>query len=154
LCAEEDKFAWIEAVRLLKQAVRAGAVDGDLCGRFRAQRLFQLGLCMFLGSPQVGIATNWIMPIMSIGQVAEILTMAILGVALKRLGWRLTMMLGIFGHVIRFTVFALFPKETWLIILVFCCTASATPSSSRRSIFSSMSIFPRTCGPARRASST
>ena len=29
------------------------------------------------------------------------------------------MMLGIFGHVIRFTVFALFPQETWLIILVF-----------------------------------
>jgi hypothetical protein len=64
---------------------------------------------MFLGSPQVGIATNRIMPIMSIGQVAEILTMAILGVTLKRLGWRLTMMLGIFGHVVRFTVFALFP---------------------------------------------
>jgi MFS family permease len=74
---------------------------------------------MFLGSPQVGIATNRIMPIMSIGQVAEILTMAILGWTLKRLGWRMTMMLGIFGHVIRFTVFALFPQETWLIILVF-----------------------------------
>ena len=34
---------------------------------------------MFLGSPQVGIKGNRIMPIMSIGQVAEILTMAILG---------------------------------------------------------------------------
>jgi MFS family permease len=29
------------------------------------------------------------------------------------------MMLGIFGHVVRFVVFALFPTETWLIILVF-----------------------------------
>jgi len=45
--------------------------------------------------------------------------MAILGMALKRLGWRLTMMLGILGHVARFTVFAFFPQVTWLIILVF-----------------------------------
>src|SRR5208337_1103098 len=29
------------------------------------------------------------------------------------------MMLGILGHVVRFTVFALFPQATWLIILVF-----------------------------------
>jgi MFS family permease len=55
---------------------------------------------------------------MSIGQVAEILTMAVLGVALKRFGWRLTMILGIMGHVVRFAVFAFFPKVTWLIILV------------------------------------
>ncbi len=74
---------------------------------------------MFLGSAQVGIATKWIMPIMSIGQVAEILTMAILAMTLKRLGWRLTMMLGILGHVVRFGVFAFFPQATWLIILVF-----------------------------------
>ena len=34
----------------------------------------------------VGIPGNWIMPVMSMGQVAEILTMFILGATLARLG--------------------------------------------------------------------
>ncbi len=55
---------------------------------------------------------------MSIGQVAEILAMAVLGLALKRFGWRLTMMCGILGHVVRFAVFAFFPQATLAIILV------------------------------------
>jgi MFS family permease len=57
----------------------------------------------------VGIPANWVMPVMSIGQVAEIGTMAILGTVLKRLGWRYTMILGILGHTVRFGVFALCP---------------------------------------------
>jgi nucleoside transporter len=56
-----------------------------------------------------GIPGNWIMPVMSIGQVAEILTMAALGFVLKSLGWRMTMVIGILGHAVRFSVFALFP---------------------------------------------
>jgi nucleoside transporter len=57
----------------------------------------------------VHIPGQWIMPVMSIGQIAEIGTMAILGYALKQLGWRKTMIFGILGHVARFTVFALYP---------------------------------------------
>ena len=72
----------------------------------------------FLGSDVaaggVGIPGNWIMPVMSIGQIAEILTMAILGVTLKRLGWRTTMIIGILGHAARFAVFAFFPQYPWL----------------------------------------
>src|SRR5207248_4422009 len=67
----------------------------------------------FLGSTVeaggVGISGNWIMPVMSIGQVAEILTMLILGATLKRLGWRLTMVIGILGHTARFAVYAFHP---------------------------------------------
>jgi MFS family permease len=58
------------------------------------------------------------MPVMSIGQIAEILTMAVLGVTLKRLGWRTTMILGILGHAARFAVFAFFPDNQALIILI------------------------------------
>lgn len=54
----------------------------------------------------IGIATNWVMPVMSIGQIAEILTMAILGYALKRLGWKTTLIVGVLGHAARFAVFA------------------------------------------------
>lgn len=66
----------------------------------------------------VGIADKWIMPVMSIGQVAEILTMAILGVVLVRLGWKTTMILGILGHAARFAVFAFMPESQTMIIVV------------------------------------
>jgi MFS family permease len=57
----------------------------------------------------IGIPGNWVMPAMSVGQFAEIGTMAVLGLFLKRLGWRWTMTIGILGHAMRFAVFALFP---------------------------------------------
>ena len=69
-----------------------------------------------VGGP--GFENKWIMPIMSIGQVAEILTMAILGSVLKRFGWKTTMILGILGHTVRFGVFALFPENQALIVVV------------------------------------
>jgi MFS family permease len=59
---------------------------------------------------KVGVPSNWIQPAMSVGQFAEIGTMAFLGLVLKRLGWRYTMILGILGHTARFAVFALVPN--------------------------------------------
>lgn len=67
---------------------------------------------------KVGFENKWIMPIMSIGQIAEILTMAMLGMVLKKLGWKVTMILGILGHAVRFGVFAFFPDAKELIVLV------------------------------------
>jgi MFS family permease len=59
----------------------------------------------------IGIPANFQALTMKIGQVAEVLTMIVLGMVLKRLGWKWTMVLGILGHTIRFTVFAFFPQE-------------------------------------------
>jgi len=72
----------------------------------------------FLGSKTVGLPAKWIMPVMSIGQVAEIVTMAILGGVLAKLGWKTTMILGILGHAARFAVFALLPQNQAVIIAV------------------------------------
>jgi len=72
----------------------------------------------FLKSPAVGIRPEWIMPVMSLGQVAEIATMAVLGAVLARLGWKTTMILGILGHAARFAVFALFPESRWVVVAV------------------------------------
>ena len=58
----------------------------------------------FLG--QIGIEPKLVMPIMSLGQIAEILAMAALGYTLKRLGWKWTMIVGVLGHAARFLVFA------------------------------------------------
>jgi nucleoside transporter len=68
--------------------------------------------------PTVGVPGNWVMPVMSIGQVSEILTMAVLGMFLKTFGWRTTMIFGILGHAGRFAVFAFFdsPDYKWLVV--------------------------------------
>lgn len=63
----------------------------------------------------VKLPDNWIMPAMSIGQIAEIATMAALGYFLKRLGWRMTMTIGILGHVLRFFIYSI-GSPVWLIV--------------------------------------
>jgi hypothetical protein len=63
----------------------------------------------------IGVADNWIMPAMSIGQIAEIATMAALGYFLKRLGWRWTMIFGILGHALRFFIYSI-GQPTWLVV--------------------------------------
>ncbi len=67
---------------------------------------------------KVGFAKKWIMPIMSLGQVAEILTMMALGLVLKKFGWKITMIFGILGHALRFGVYAFFPESPGLIVFI------------------------------------
>jgi hypothetical protein len=102
--AGENQLAWLEAMKLLKHPfllvlflvtfIDATVHDGFFFFAFT-----------YLG--EVGVPSNWIQPAMSVGQIAEILTMALLGLVLKNLGWRYTMVLGILGHAARFAVFAL-----------------------------------------------
>ncbi|MEZ5293268.1 MAG: MFS transporter [Vicinamibacterales bacterium] len=66
---------------------------------------------------RAGLAANWIMPAMSIGQVAEIATMSVLGVALARFGWRTTMAVGIAAHAARFFIYAI-GHPLWLMVAV------------------------------------
>jgi nucleoside transporter len=110
-----ERLAWLEALKLL----RIPYVLVLFIVTFFDSAVHQV---YFFMTPKylpqaVHIPENWITPVMSIGQIAEIATMAFLGVVLKRLGWRLTMVLGILGHAVRFTVFALYP-EAWAAITV------------------------------------
>ena len=66
---------------------------------------------------RAGVPPEWIMPAMSIGQIAEIATMAVLGLVLRRLGWRWTMAVGISAHALRFFVFAI-GDPLWLMVAV------------------------------------
>src|SRR5215203_1656577 len=116
-----NKFAWLEALRLLSAPFilvlwLVTFVDATVHNLFFNWTGTFLGTDVAAGG--VGIPGNWIMPVMSIGQVAEILTMAILGMTLKRLGWRTTMIIGILGHAARFAVFAFFPENQALVILI------------------------------------
>jgi nucleoside transporter len=119
--AGAPKFAWLEAMRLLSRPFIlvlwvVTLIDATVHNLFFnwAARFF--GAARDVGG--VGIAGNWIMPVMSIGQIAEILTMAALGVTLKTLGWRTTMIIGILGYTVRFAVYAFLPDHVTLIILV------------------------------------
>jgi nucleoside transporter len=110
-----ERFAWLEAMKLL--------------GVFFVAVLFVVTFfdaavhqCYFVWTGRflqegVHIPAHWVMPIMSIGQIAEIATMAFLGYCLKSLGWRYTMVIGILGHALRFLVFALFPLPAVAILI-------------------------------------
>lgn len=67
---------------------------------------------------RVGIAGNLSMVVLSLGQVAEILTMFLLGRVLVRLGWKVTMIIGVLGHAARFAVFAFFADSIPVIVAV------------------------------------
>lgn len=103
----ENQLAWVEAMKLLQKPflfvlfvvtfIDATVHDGFFFFAFT-----------YLG--KVGVPSNWIQPAMTVGQIAEIGTMALLGYVLKTFGWRTTMIIGILGHAVRFAVFALFPN--------------------------------------------
>jgi MFS family permease len=112
----EDRLAWLKAARMLKTPF-----------------VFVLFLVTFIDSTihngyfvmadefltkRVGIGANVSMVVMSIGQVAEIVAMLILGKVLAKLGWKWTMIFGVIGHATRFGVFALMPDFQGVIIAV------------------------------------
>ncbi|MBI5691314.1 MAG: nucleoside permease [Verrucomicrobia bacterium] len=116
-----ENLAWLEAMKLLKHPFVLVLWLVTLIDSFVHNCYFNW-TGVFLGTAKeaggVGIAGNWIMPVMSIGQIAEILTMFVLGATLKAFGWRTTMIFGILGHAARFAVYAFFPQSPALIIVV------------------------------------
>jgi len=116
-----ETLAWMEALKLLGHPFvlvlwLVTFVDSFVHNCYFSWTGTFLGTAIKDGG--VGIPGNWIMPVMSIGQVAEILTMFVLGATLKHLGWRSTMIFGILGHAARFAVYAFLPQYPWLIIAV------------------------------------
>jgi MFS family permease len=109
-----EKFAWLEAMKLLGIPY----VLILFVVTFLDANVHQ---CFFIWTnnflQHVGVPANWVMPVMSIGQVAEIGTMAFLGAVLAKLGWRKTMVIGILGHAVRFAVFALLPIPALVIAI-------------------------------------
>ncbi|MFM7102924.1 MAG: MFS transporter, partial [Verrucomicrobiota bacterium] len=116
-----ENLAWLEAVKLLKHPFVLVLWLVTFVDSFVHNCYFNW-TGVFLGTPAnaggVGIAAPWITPIMSIGQVAEILTMFVLGATLKTLGWRTTMIIGILGHAARFAVYSFMPGSAAAIIII------------------------------------
>jgi nucleoside transporter len=106
------KYAPLESIRLLRNPTVAVLFVATFLDALVHQCYFQW-TSPFLSA--IGIPENMIMPAMSIGQIAEIATMAGLGYFLARLGWRSTMILGILGHVLRFLIYSL-GGPIWLVV--------------------------------------
>ena len=110
-----EKLAWLEALKLLSLPfVLVLFIVTFFDSAVHQVYFFMTGKYLV---EAVHVPANWVTPVMSIGQIAEIATMAFLGYVLKRLGWRATMVIGILGHAVRFTVFALYPAA-WAAITV------------------------------------
>jgi nucleoside transporter len=116
-----ESLAWVEAIKLLGHPFVLVLWLVTFMDSFVHNCYFNW-TGQFLGAAKevggVGIPGNWIMPVMSVGQLFEILTMFVLGITLKNLGWRTTMIVGILGHAARFAVYALFPDQPVLIIVI------------------------------------
>src|SRR5256714_3238881 len=95
-----EGLAWLEAVRLLGLPYVLVLFVVTLIDSTIHNGYFVL-IGGFLRNP-INMPDNWIAAITTIGQVAEILTMVILGSVLKKIGWKWTMLLGILGHCLRF----------------------------------------------------
>ncbi len=110
----QDSLAWLEAIKLLRYPFILVLFIVTFLDATVHQCYFVLTE-QFLQS--VKIPPQWTMPVMSLGQIAEVSTMAILGLVLKKLGWKTTMIIGVLGHTVRFGVFALFPDPTPVILV-------------------------------------
>lgn len=113
--AGEDSLAWLKVAKLLRHPFLlvlflVTFIDATIHNGYF--------VFIFNFLAKIGVEPKWITPITSIGQVAEILTMAALGAALTRLGWKVTLIIGILGHAARFAVFAFFAHSHATIIAV------------------------------------
>jgi predicted MFS family arabinose efflux permease len=108
--SEENKFALLEVLRLLKHPFILVLFIVTFI-----DAMVHDGFFFFAGSylKTIGVPANWVTPAMTVGQVAEIATMAVLGYVLKTLGWRFTMVIGVLGHAVRFAVFAFMANESY-----------------------------------------
>lgn len=117
--AGSDNLAWLKATKLLATPAIlilfiATFIDATIHNGYFVMAGGFIGKVLTAAK----IDPAWTTVVMSIGQVAEMLTMLILGGVLAKLGWRTTLVFGILGHTARFLVFAYFPSATSLIILV------------------------------------
>ena len=115
-----DSLAWLKAMKLLKHPFVLVLFLVTFIDAAVHQSFF-FWTFTFLGPKADGgvvdIPANWVGSVMKIGQIAEILTMLVLGYVLKTLGWRMTMALGVLGHAARFAVFAFYPEQVPCILI-------------------------------------
>ena len=117
--AGSDSLAWLKAGKLLAiPAILVLFIATFIDATIHNGYFVMAGGFIGKSLTASGIDPAWTTVVMSIGQVAEMLTMLILGGVLAKFGWRATLIVGILGHTARFLVFAFFPSAAPLIIVI------------------------------------
>ncbi|HZZ66631.1 MAG TPA: MFS transporter [Phenylobacterium sp.] len=111
-----DPLAWREAIKLLGVSFLGVLFVVTFIDSVIQQGYFVMADAFLTN--RVGIAGNLSMVVLSLGQIAEIVAMFVLGGVLARLGWKTTMMVGILGHAARFSIFAFFADSVPVIVAV------------------------------------
>ena len=106
-------LAFAKAFRLLKH-------PGFLVVTLVALPIAMIHQCYFFRSSpflaqDIGVPERWIGWTMGIGQASEIVFLALLGLFLKRLGYRVVLAMGGMAYVLRFAIFAV-GEPHWLVI--------------------------------------
>jgi len=111
-----DRLAWRAAFGLLKKPFVAVLFAVTFLDSVIHNGYFVLADAFLTN--RVGIAGNLSMVVLSLGQIAEMGTMLVLGAVLMRLGWRTTMVVGVLGHAARFLIFAFAADSVGTIVAV------------------------------------
>ncbi|MGV3774533.1 MAG: MFS transporter [Verrucomicrobiales bacterium] len=111
-----EKLAWVKAFKLLSVPYVFVLFIVTLIDSTIHNGYFVLIDGFLLDA--IKMPSNWTMAITTIGQVAEIVTMVILGKVLTKIGWKWTMIIGIAGHALRYAVFALFDKPEHQVLII------------------------------------
>jgi nucleoside transporter len=111
-----DALAWRRALGLLKKPFVAVLFFVTFLDSVVHNGYFVMADAFLTN--RVGIAGNLSMVVLSLGQIAEVLTMLVLGRVLSRFGWRITMIVGILGHAARFLAFAFLADSIPAIVAV------------------------------------
>jgi nucleoside transporter len=111
-----DPLAWREAIKLLGVPFVGVLFAVTFIDSVIQQGYFVMADAFLTN--RVGIAGNLSMIVLSLGQVAEVVAMLVLGTVLARFGWKTTMIVGILGHAARFSIFAFFADSVPVIVAV------------------------------------
>lgn len=111
-----DRLAWRSAFQLLRKPFVAVLFAVTFIDSVIHNGYFVMADAFL--TDRVGIAGNLSMIVLSLGQIAELLAMLILGPVIARLGWKKTMIVGVLGHGVRFFVFAFFADSIPTILAV------------------------------------
>ena len=109
-----EKLAFKKAFELFKEASFTILVVASLAVSIIHQMYF-LQTGPFLS--HIGILDSQIGPAMTIGQFAEIITMAYLGFFLKRLGFHKVISIGIAAYCVRYAIFGTESFPVWVMVI-------------------------------------
>jgi nucleoside transporter len=98
--AKSESFIPIESIKVIIKPEIIFLLLFGLCINM-LERYFYYGAAPFLKS--IGFENKLLMPIMSLGQISEIIAMLLTGLLIKKLGYKIVMIFGLLMEMIRFS---------------------------------------------------